>query len=762
MKQFSRNRLSIAFSLAFSGSTCYGESPASPPVQSEVGAAESGDAGTGGITLQGLITPKLGYFSTSGGAGAGKTHFLERYDYRENTFGNNTRDGLIADIDFSLLYSDDLHDLLLLEREGFGGNNQRTRLAGNTDLVKFKAHYSVFTTATGGIDYLYNPDVVPGGTDPNYKAAGVTGESQHVGYFHNDSLGTTAYKVTRTNYGVSMALKPVAFEGRGSVELSYNGYQRDGNQVTNYVLPQSVISGSQSEANQWRGYSKAINEQDRNLAFSLTYIPRESWLVDYEFSVDKFENNASPVTLSTLSQWTGIPIGRRNPHFNGSADLPFHFDADSTQLTNSLRLSKQFDDSAVLGAGVSVSRLQQDNFTGPQLTSGYDTGKIGTDSAYLTGKFNVSQYVGLEAFWRYSKRENGSSYPVTGFYAPVSVRSEERMVAPRINNVETKTYGLEARLYPSLLKTRWTAGWTHVDTDRDLTYGVVPVVPAEMSLYGVRSSSDEVFVKLVARPAKGWSIRVTPSYLWSNQTGLVTEPEEALKLRTQLTYTKPELNELLVSGYYNYTDKKNGLLGHSDFNVTGAGGAGVSGATQAGVFGSPKMQQVRNTFQSGGINLSLVPAEDVKANFGYDWNQTDISTYYFSSNRLRYHYLSVPGSNILTSTDVLALDRAKSKIDTHSLSANVEKQWSQYLLAANYSLSWSKGQTGGGLAGQTLPAVDDAVDNLLHSLSLGMEYRVKKNVSVFGGLVVDYYKDNVYGELSGGRKTLVAGLSYRL
>ena len=761
MKPLSRNHLAGLLGLVIAGGACHAEPPAGPPAQKPDCTADGAAASEAGT--QGWLAPKLIGFNTNGGVGTGTTHYLDRYDYRESNADNSTRAGLLADIDLRLLYSDGCRGRLLLERDAFGGNNQRTRLTGNTDSTKFMLHNSVFTTATGGIDYLYNPNLVPGGTDPNYKAAGVTGESAHVGDFHYDSPGITAFKVTRTGYGANLEIKPASLDGRGAVELSYNGYERNGNQPVNYVLPQSILAGSQREANQWRGYSRTIDEHNRNVAINLTFTPRESWLLNYEFNVDQFENRAPAVTLNTISQWSGIPIGSGgNPHFTGSADLPFQFVANSTQLSSSLRLSKQFDNAAMLGAGISMARLQQDNFTGPQALAGYTSGNIGTDSAYLTGRINASRWVGLEAFWRYSRRENNSTYPAAGFYAPVSSQGDERMVAPRLNRMETQTYGLEARLYPSVLKTQLAAGWTHVDKDRDLTWGVSPVVPPEMALYQAHSGSDEVFVKLVARPAKGWMVRVTPSYLWSNQTGLVTEPAEAVKLKTQLSYSKPELNEMVVSGYYNYTDRKNGLLGFSDYLVTGAGSAGVYGATQPGVFGPAQTQQLSSTFQSAGLNLSLVSAQEVKTNFGYDWNQTDFSTYYFSSNRLRYHYLLVPGSNILTSTDILALDRARSKVDTNSLSANVEKEWSRFLLTAGYIVSWSKGQTGSGLAGQALPVVDDAVDNQLHSLSLGLAYRVQANVTVFGGLILDYYKDYVYTELSGGRNTLLVGLNYGL
>jgi hypothetical protein len=739
-----------------------GYTPARKRIKTEGGSA--GELQAGDVAeLHGQISPKLAYFNYTGGAGTGMNHYLERYDYRQSSFGDSARDGVIADIDLNLLYADAKHDLLLLEREGFGAGNQRTRLKGNGDYVKFSAYHSVYTSATGGIDYLYNPNVVAGGTDANYANPLNQGESKHVAYFNPDSPDT-AYKVTRTNYGASMQVKPSAFNGLGSIELSYNGYNRDGNQVANYVLRQQDLAGSAREENQWRGYSRVIDEKNRNLAFNLTLNPQDSWLVNYEFSIDKFQNNAPSVTLATISQWSGIPLtagGGAPVHFNNvDPNRPLNFVADSTQFTNSLRLTKQFGEQAVLGAGVSMSRLQQDTF-GPEYDLGYTQGRNDTDSAYLTGKLNVTESLGLEAFMRYNKRENDSSFPVAGFYEPISTKDDERLVAPRINKVTTKTYGLEARLYPSFLKTSWSAGWTHEDKDRDLTYGEGSALAAPMMLYGVNSSSDEVFVKLVSRPAKGWMVRVTPSYLWADKTGLVTEPEEMLKLKALVTYTKPEWNELLVSGYYNFTEKKNGLLSYSDYNVTGAGAVGTAGALQPGVFGATLTQKMDSTFQSAGLNVSLVPAEDVKANIGYAWNQTDFSSYYFSTNRLRYHYLYVPDSTYLTSTDFAVLGQPNYKVNTHTLSAGLEKQWGRYLFSGNYSLTWSEGRNASGLP-EPLPEVDDKVDNLLHSLAFGMEYAWKKNMSVRGTYIYDYYKDHVYRDLSGGYNTLMLGLNYRL
>jgi len=114
--------------------------------------------------------------------------------------------------------------------------------------------------------------------------------------------------------------------------------------------------------------------------------------LNYELSVDAFQSNTTPTTIATISQLSGIPIGSGGsvPYFNttvaaGQPNVPLNFVADSTLISNSLRLSKQFSDSALLSAGLSTAGLKQNSFTSVQQTAGYNDGKIGTDSAYLTG-----------------------------------------------------------------------------------------------------------------------------------------------------------------------------------------------------------------------------------------------------------------------------------------------------------------------------------------------------------------------------------------
>jgi hypothetical protein len=704
--------------------------------------------------LHGYVMPKMAYFNNSGNSA-----YLNRYDFPEESFGSNARNGFIFDLDFSLTYGDEALNHMLLERAGFGQDNQRMRLEGNSRTAKLTGYYSVFTTATGTLGFLYNPDQVVGGTDPTYAdpLLNPVGESQHVGKFNNDSPGTVDYQIKRTSYGGSALVRPEAFNERASVELGFDGYKRDGRQVANYVLDSFSLAGAAKlgrELNQWRGYAKQVDDQANRMTYNFSLSPWDDLLINYEFAVGKYQNKAPTTTFGTVAQW-GAPSLQFD---TGVVNLntPLFFTPDSTLYSNSLRLSKQFGDTAAVSAGMAMSRLEQNTFSGPQNLFGYTDGRTDTDSLYVTGRVNPTQSIGLEAFVRYNRRENNSSYPVTGFFEPISSSfPDPRMVMPRINKLSNMTYGIEAKLYPSFLKTTWSAGWRHEDKERDLTYGVVPALAPPISLYGENYSADEIYLKMVARPARGWIVRVTPSYLWANETGLTaTDPNEMFKLKTSVAYTKPDWNELAVTGYYNYTYKMNDSLSYSNYNLSPRG------------FASPQNQETSNTMQSFGVNMSLVPAEELKLTLGYDWNQNDFSAYYFSTNRLRADYpLNFPGlpnPNPAVPLDFVILDQTNYKVNNHTISAGIEKQWNRYVFMGSYSLNWAKGQTASGLAGQKLPTVDDKVDNLQHSFALGLEYSLKDNMSVRGVYSYDRNNDKVYDSLNGSRNTIWLGLNYRL
>ena len=249
-------------------------------------------------------------------------------------------------------------------------------------------------------------------------------------------------------------------------------------------------------------------------------------------------------------------------------------------------------------------------------------------------------------------------------------------------------------------------------------------------------------------------MRATPSYLWADVTQLTTNPNELFKFKSSAIYTDPEWYELAVTGYYNYSRKLNDSLSYSDYTVTPPG------------FTNPQNQEIENTMQSFGVNFSIVPDEDLKLSLGYDWNQNDLSAYYFSTNRLRFDYpqsnSNSPNNNPTVPLDFLILDQFNYNVTSQTVSAGLEKKWENYLFSANYSLMWASGDNGNGLAGVSLPAVDDKTDFRLHTFALGMDYEFKENMIFRATYIYDRYEDNSYESLTGSRNTLCLGVIFRL
>lgn len=688
-----------------------------------------------GVQVSGEFAPSAYYFDYFEGMEKDKTHFLERYDYRKGFSGDRHSD-FYLDANFNFILSDKDRDLLIIERQGFGPYNQRGKLKVNKDKFNLYSSYSYFRTATGGVDYLFNPNNVTGGTDSLYTGT----DSGYVRQFNDDS-GQSLYKISRTNYSAGFSLKPKLFNNMGSLAVDYDGYTREGNQFARYVLGGSDLRGTNYTYQRWRAYDQQVDENMNKVSFSINLSPEDLFVLTYNLSLEKFDNVAKDTTLgdiATLNGWSYTNPGGGAIYVNGiaRANIPLHYIPDTGTTTHSFKFSKNFRDRAIIGAGYGISTFKQDSFTERESTAGYNTGEINTDTGYLQANINASSFLGIGGFLKYYKRNNDSSFPVTGFY---DLLTSERLVSPRINSIKSLEYGLEANLYPSALKSTATLGWSHEDKSKDFTFGEGSIatyayIPPERTLYREDTSSNEAYLKLVSRFAKGITLRITPSYVWANKTGLISEPEEAINVKTSLSYAKPDLRELLVTGFYNVKDKKNN-------NNTFTGTDNVS-------YG----QNIKGVFNSAGITVSVNPSTKLTTSLIYAWSQDDFDTYYFSSNNRRYE----------ATTIFSVRDTQNYKIDTHTLSLGADYQALSYLtFNGNYSFSNSKGNTASGIAKDELPDIDARINNTLHTLLLGVDYAIKKNISVNANYIYDYYKDEVFSELTGGVNTFIVGLTYK-
>jgi len=679
----------------------------------------------------GVVTPQLLLFDYSGGPGDGRAHFLERYQVRDGLAGDE-RSGLDFDLDLNLTYSQGARDLFILERRGDGRYNNATRGRFNAENVAVSGYFSRYRSALGGIDYLYSPNQVPGGTDPSYNTPPQTAS----GYFarFNDDSDRSVYTNDRTAFGAGVRLKPSLLGDLAAVDLRYDGYQRDGDRFTPWVAGGSDFAGPEAQLQRWRGFDKPIDESMGRVSLGFTLSPGELFQLAYSGAVEEFDSQARAFTIGDFASL--LPPG--NSVGGSSGTKPIHFVPDSTLTTQALRLSRSFGGSAI-AAGYGLSLLEQDSFTERQQAAGYDTGEISSENAFLNFNRRLSQSVGLEAHLKYLSRDNDSTFPATGLISAIA----DQELGVRINSLESFEYGVAAAFRPAGRKSSFTAGWTREDTSRDLTFHVSPGITAQRSLYSEDSLSDEVYLKFQSRPSRGWTLRITPSYLWADKTGLIVEPEESLNLKTLLSYVTP--GGTMVSGYYSYKDEQN-----TDKSYTNA-------VAPTGADGASTGQDAAQTLQSAGAALSLTPAAGASLTLGLDWVQSDFESFYFSTNRRRFEN---PTGGITFTTR----DRSQYEIDTLSLSLGGELQPRDRLtLNGGYTYSESEGDVASGLVARELAStLDGTIDTTLHSLLLGATYEPRAGIGLWGQYLFEDYQDGSYDLLSGSLHTITVGFAFKV
>ncbi len=696
------------------------------------------DDGESGTTTTGEVTPKLFFYDYFSGFGADRTQFLERYDYR-NGLGNDRRSDVWLDADFHLVIADADRDLLVLERLGFGRYNHRNSVEVNREAFAVTGYFNQFRSATGGIDYLFSPGQVAGGTDASYFFPAQTNANSGYIAQYNDDTDNRNFNIKRSTYGVGAKAKPALFGGNGSLAVKYDGYERDGRQLFNYALGGGDIREAGTNAQtaarvlqRWRGFSQEVDETNRRVSATAMVTPHDLFQASYTFSWDKYDNNAPNGTHADVAQY--LAAGWQY-NTGGDSTRPLGFVADSNLVSHGLRLAKTFAGVA-FAAGYGQSRLEQDTFTQPQQRLGFDNGEIQTDNAYVTFSRNLFSRVGLEGFYKYYQRDNDSSFPVAGLIDPVGAEQ----LGVRINQIESDTYGLSASYRNRAIKSNFVLGWKHEGKDRDLTFHnstlgppAVNGISAERSFYSEHTSYDEVSLRINSQLGKGLSLRVTPSYLWASQTALVTEPEEQFKVKSTLTYVSS--GGTFFSGYYNYTDKSN-----NDHSIVGTDG-------------NLATQDIERTAQSAGLSVNLNPSEWVSAQLGFTWLQDDFEALFFGSNRRRFE---APGG----STIFFLRDGSNYDVDTYVLNAG--GNWianDDLTYTANYSYSESTGTTASGAILASLPLIDGRIDNAVHSLALGVQYRLNEAMRIGANYVVDYYDDDAFDQLTGGVHSVMVALN---
>jgi len=700
-------------------------------------------ADTNGALVTGEVTPKLIYFNYSGGSGESSPQYLQAYG-GERGWGGDRDSGWYADIDLSLKAG----DYFSLERQGFGRDSHRGNVKGGTGDVGFSGYYSHYRSNSHGLDYLNRPGTANNPVDPAYFTNTAHTNTGFLARFNDDSPPNVDYHIERTNYGVKVKFKPDLLGKGTSLSLGFDGYKRDGNKFATWVAgngdftngPAAVPNNDPATTgirtpHRWRGYEKPVDETMGRFSINFTASPSGLFQFAYDGSLEKFNNQARTFMMEDMVNLaSGVTM---TPGSVG--EWAMHFVPDTTLMTNNFRLSKTFGATAV-AAGYGMSRLKQDDQSTVQAAAGFK-GKVTTDNAFFNINHAFSPSVGAEAHVKYFNRDNQSTQSPTGILDR-NVRDEWGV---RVNQLETLDYGVAATFKGLPAKSSLTVGWRHLDTDRDLQWNNLTAANIGQwpttSLYGDNTKSDELYLKWSARPMKDMTLRLTPSWLHANKTGLVSEAEKSFNIKSALGYALSQQTHL--SAYYNYKDKRNGDQSVIDTNKPGAGVVPTTTYEYK--------QKADDIFHAAGLSLNHSPSEWLNLSGSLDWSQNDFETYFFGSNVRRFE------------TNIVFDPRGASayKVDTLSFSLNADYQPTDQLkLRGSYTLSDSSGDistTSSATAGAY--EVNDKIDNTLQTLAFGLDYALKNKLTLKGGYVYDRYKDRAFSNLNGGHHTLMMGVS---
>jgi hypothetical protein len=666
-------------------------------------------------TIDVVITPNLFAFDYFVGVTDNKTPFLDRYDYRKG-FSGDTRSGVFGDLDLDVTVNNGERDLFILERRGFGQYNHRGATRYSNDALSVSGAYSHFRSATGGIDYLFSPGQVAGGT--------VSVGGPYTTF--NDNANRYDFIIDRTTYSAGLKVKPAVLGGSTTLSVDYEGYTRDGNKFAPLLL--DTFGGGGLGTERWRGINLDVSEHMNRVGLTLTASPRRLLEVAYEVAFEQFLSDAPELQMQRdITDPAGLPLPA-----GISPVASLFYVPDTSLMTQGLKISKNFSDHVVVVAGYGASLLKQDSYRQQELATGHTQGQINTNNAYLAANAYVMPQVSVEGHIKSYNHDNNATFPD-------GLINLSTLVAPRINSIDSLDYGLSANWRPDFLGSNFTLGWRRLDTGRDLTWGTAGnnILPPQ-SLYHEDTVSNETYLKWIARPATGWTIRLTPSFIRADKTGLVSEPEETFLLKVMTSYATPE--GWVVSGFYDYKKKQN-----NNHTFTDANGA------------LTYTQNIDSSLYSAGLSLSLMPRDSVNVQANLYWVQNDFKSYLFTTNVQRWN----------PPVTFTLVDDPNYKVNSYVFSLGGDWQASDMLkLNGSYTFSKSKGDVASGIVLTDLQSatgtVDSIIDNTLHSLSLGADYLFTNKTTLRAKYIYDYYDDNAYSLLTGGASMLAIGVSFAI
>jgi hypothetical protein len=648
------------------------------------------------------------------------THYFERYGTRTG-FGSDRRTGMLADIaDVAFVYYDGRRDVFTIDRRVWSRDNQRGTARFDTDRLRVSGGYGYFRQAANGLDYLFAPSMVAGGIDPAYTG----GTVGYVGTF-NDNVSDALFATTRTTYDLAFAVKPAAFGDKASATIAVRGIERSGRVFESLNMGGGDVLGTNADRRaklRWQGYESTVDESTNELLFTAAVRPGKAVNLEYELGYERFRNDAPTMTFADLSTLAGVRVvattaeaGAEGAFASAVADWPLHFVADSNMVRQSFRASAG-NEQVLVSAGAGWNTLTQETFTGVQREEGYGQGDIESNQLFASIAAHPTASVRVEGYARRSD----------------TTRKMDRFESKiRLNAFTLWTYGLETEVRPNNGTLTITPGWSRRTAERDIEFGDVA---QQRSLFRADSASDEIFVRTRWKISPQLSLRATPSVLWADKVGYVTEPERAAKMNLALSYANADGTRSATAFYTIRTRRNDGL------SYVGTDSATVT-------------QDARGSLQQLGAAGTVTPRETTSVFWSYAWSRDEYNADLIGATARRYDATPVFYSRG---------DRQTYLVGSHTFTVGADiTPAGRMQFGVSYTATRTAGDIASGLVLAALPREDGRIDNWYHTGALRVERDLGRSLKLGVSYLLDYYNDNSYADLTGGLNSLIVGLGYR-
>ncbi len=654
------------------------------------------------------------------GPSGDRTHYLERYGVRRG-FGSDRRTGVLADLaDVGFVYHDGRRDLFAIDRHVWSRDNQRATARFDNGRMRVSGGYGYFRQAANGLDYLFAPSLVSGGVDPAFTG----GTVGYVGKF-NDNVHDARFATTRTTYDLAVEVKPATFGDKATAAVAVRGIERSGRVFESLNMGGGDVLGTDADRRaklRWQGYESRVDESANELLFTAAVRPKKDINLEYELGYERFRNDAPTMTFADLAVVTGTRLvsstaeaGAQGGFAAAVAEWPLHFVADSNMLRQSLRASAG-SERVLVSAGAGWNALTQESFTGEQIEAGYRRGDIESNQLYVNVAARPGAAVRVEAHARRSDTNRNMD------------RFESKI---RLNAFTLSTYGLEAEVRPGKANLAVTPGWTRRTVDRDIQFGDVP---QQRSLFRADSSSDEIFVRTQWKPSRRVSVRATPSVLWADDTGYITEPELAAKMNLAVSCASAD-GTRSATAFYTIRSRSNDNL-----SFVGAAASEVT-------------QDAAGLLQQIGVAGSAAPLPTTNVFWSYAWSRDEYHADFISATTRRYDAAPVFYSRG---------DRQTYLLGSHSFSVGADiTPAGRMQYGVSFTTTRAAGNAASGQVLSLLPTADGRIANWYHTAAFRLERDLGRSLKLGVSYLLDYYSDSSYPDLTGGLNSVIVGIGYR-